>query len=131
MTSIFVNKFVDNGMVEFDFGNNVNCQIGLVSLTLPQTEEDDENVSISIDQIDATRINPSRCIRHFYHKNEEKYTNYEFPNVLYHTIDTTDKKLQIRFWDTIGHPLAFKDLNPRILLTFVMKCDTNKKWIKS
>ena len=41
MTSIFVNKFVDNGMVEFDSGNNVNCQIGLVSLTLPQTEEDE------------------------------------------------------------------------------------------
>ncbi len=130
MTCFFVNKFVDNGLVEFEFGNNVNCQIGLVSVALPETEEDDETVSISCDQIDSTSLNPSRAIRHFYHKNENKYTNYEFQSVSYQTIDTTDKKLQIRFWDSIGNPLGFKDYNPRILLTFILKCDTNKKWIK-
>ena len=128
MTPLYVNSTVEDGCVEFLFGNNVNCQIGLVSIAMPETADENDKITVSCDQVDATAQNPGRIIRQFFHEKNAK--NYEFPQILFHTIDTTDRKLQIRFWDTVGHPLEFKELAPRILLTFVLKCDTTKKWLK-
>ena len=130
MNTFFINSRVNNGLLDFYFGNKVNCQIGLVSISLPEVAENDGDiVTISCDQVDATSLNPSRIIRQFYHSNRHPYWNHRFPEVLFHTIDTTDRKLQVRFRDSTGQPLQFKTKNPRVLLTFVLKCDTNKKWL--
>ena len=130
MNTFFISSNVKNGLLEFDFGNKFNCQIGLVSITLPKVEiEDGTLVTITCDQVDATSLNPSRIIRHFYQGNKFAYFNHRFPEVLFHTIDTTDRKLTIRLLDMTGQPLKFKTDNPRVLLTFVLKCDTNKKWL--
>ena len=63
MTFFFVNEFVENGLVEFEFGNNVNCQIGLVAVALPEVEDESETVSISCDQVDASSLNPGLVSR--------------------------------------------------------------------
>ena len=75
MNTVFINANVKNGLLEIDFGNKFNCQIGLVSITLPKVKiEDGALVTITCDQVDATSLNPSRIIRHFYQGNNHTFT---------------------------------------------------------
>ena len=108
MNPIVVCQKLNNGVIEIPLSSACRCHIGLVSISIPSIVRNKSNIStlfVSCDQVDATVTNPKRLLRAFgYDRNQSRrWTAYEFKSILYHQIDSSEKKLTLRIFDKDGY----------------------------
>ena len=143
MNPIIITTKPVNGVIEIPLGNICKCQIGLVSIELPNIERDevDDNyheINISCDQIDSNMSNRKRLLRRIcMEKHRNLYTSIEFKTILYFPVDSADKKLTIRIKDEYG-PVVIRDRvsrksNPQtvtLTLNVIPKDGAGEQWIR-
>lgn len=107
MNSLLLCEQIKNGTIEIEVDYPCQCHIGLVSISLPLLKRTDSKISeifVSCDQVDSTRNNRKRLIQIFgYDKNQQRHwTTYDFNNILYFNIDSSERKLTFRLYDRNG-----------------------------
>ena len=108
MNPIIICQKLKNGVIEVPLVSSCRCHIGLVSISIPTIIRSNSKINtifVSCDQVDATVTNPKRLLRAFgYDKNQSRqWTVYEFNTILYHRIDSSEKKLTLRIYDNDGN----------------------------
>ena len=95
-----------NGTITIPLGNTCKCHIGLVAIDIPYIEQDGveyQDISIKCDQIDSSMSNRKRLLRRMtVPKTYMMINQYEFKNILYFPVDSSDKSLTIRIHDQFG-----------------------------
>ena len=105
MNPIVICQSPVEGIIEIPLHNSCQCHIGLISISLPSLTMIDERIReiyVSCDQIDATLNNRKRLLRVFGYNSSLTWSTYNFATILYFKIDSSEKKLTFRFYDTDG-----------------------------
>ena len=99
---------LNGGVLTVPLGNACNCLIGLASIQFPCTNRrgsDFREINIICDQIDSSMSNRKRLLQRVCFDNDSVgsfYSRFEFTNILYFPIDSSDNKLTIRLHDQEG-----------------------------
>ena len=130
MNSITHTSTPSNGIITIALGNYCHCEIGLVSISIPNIHKrhvSHHNISISCDQIDSTVLNPKRLLRRIYYISKNiAYTTFQFQTVTYNKIDSADSTLTIRMTDQNGKfPARSRDANVTIVLNLLPLVSNN------
>ena len=127
MNPVIICGTPNNGVIEVPLNTACNCYIGLVSITLPAITKLNDNmreIYVSCDQLDATVTNRKRLLRVFgYNKKPSRqWSEFKFINVMYYKIDSSERKLTIRLYDSNGPiiPSADKTNSQNIIVVLNM-----------
>lgn len=133
MNPLIICKELINGALEVQLNQQCNCFIGLVSITLPVIQFKGNSLTeiyVSCDQIDATITNRKRIISIFGYKNQpKKWSTYNFENILYFKVDSAEKKLVFRLFNS-DVPLTPKNdsqNSSKVIMSLNMIPITNQK----
>ena len=143
MNPIIFSGKPDEGVIEIPLGNTCKCFVGLVSIAFPNITRDDideqyHEVNIYCDQIDSSMANRKRLLRRVcIERNRNFYNTYEFHNIMYFPVDSSDEKLTIRLKDAYG-PIELPERIGRkdnaesitIILNIIPKDGATDQWIK-
>lgn len=112
MNPIIICQKPVNGCIEIPLDSSCDCLIGLVSISLPpiDTNGNLSEIFVSCDQVDATLCNGKRWLRVFGYdsRQSQQWAVFKFNTVLYHNIDSSEKKLTFHIYNKSG-PIVPKD----------------------
>ena len=143
MKTIIYSAIPNNGVIKIPLLTECTCEIGLVSLSLPNINRSTysdvyQEIDVLCDQVDSTYLNSKRLLRKICTEKTNKYfNNFEFKNILYFNLDSSDRKLTIRINDQFG-PIqipqnVLREANPKsvtLVLHLRPITDQNDRWIK-
>ena len=109
---ITINQKPENGCIKFDLLKNYDY-IGLVDITFNGIQFSGRTytvIDMVVDEIDKTAYNPHRLFSRFLYNycKSSRFYKTEFNPIQWKKLDSTDKQLNMKFYDEYGEPVKFR-----------------------